>query len=131
MWCNIKKFLVYGECHIHNKHQLFGVVIGVPCCNAFFWPYPFTLSQGMTCISNIRWSCHPLFVFSEWWLILVELLTITVLTFFSSSSTSFFLYEHYPNATFQPSIIDCKLNSHHENIKNVYSWNTAYLTLKK
>jgi hypothetical protein len=85
----------------------------------------------MTCISNIRWSCHPLFVFSKWWLLLVELLTITVLTFFSSSSTSFFLYEHYPNATFQPSIIDCKLNSHHENIKNVYSWNTVYLTLKK
>jgi hypothetical protein len=43
----------------------------------------------------------------------------------------FFLHGHYPNATFQPSISDCKLNSHHENIKNVYSWNTVYLTLKK
>jgi hypothetical protein len=41
-------------------------------------------------------------------------------------------YDHYPNATFQPSIIDCKLNSHHENKKkNVHSWNTAYLTLQK
>jgi hypothetical protein len=128
---NINKFLVYGECHIHNnKHRLFGVVIGVPCCNAifltpntdmshtiyaakfeqtiihqhvhlrqesqshapvhvlmrlypvdkslvwtsinclewslvypvamqFFWPYPFILSQAMTCISNIRWCCPP------------------------------------------------------------------------
>ena len=84
------------------------------------WP-AFPTSDGVS----------PFFVFSEWWLILVDLLTITVLTFFSSFSTSFFLYEHYPNATFQPSIIDCKLKSHHENIKNVYSWNTVYLTLKK
>ena len=73
----------------------------------------------------------PFFVFSEWWLIWVELLTINVLTFFSKSSTSFFLHGHYPNATFQPSSIDCKLNSHHENIENVYSWNTAYFTIKK
>jgi hypothetical protein len=37
----------------------------------------------MTCISNIRWCCPPFLCFSEWRLILVELLTITVLTFFS------------------------------------------------
>jgi hypothetical protein len=129
MWWNINKFPVYGECHINNKHQLCGVVIDVPCCKAFFLTLSFILSQAMTCISNIRWCCPPFWCFSEWWLILVELLTITVLTFFSQSYTSF-LYEHYPNATFQPSIIDCKLNSHHENINNVHSWNTAYLTLQ-
>jgi hypothetical protein len=57
---DINKFLVYGECHIHNKHQLLGVVIGVHCCNAFI------LSQATTCIFNIRWCCHPFFVLSEW-----------------------------------------------------------------
>jgi hypothetical protein len=57
MWWNINKFLVYGECHIHNKHQLFGVVIGVPCCNAFFLTPSFILSQAMTCIST---GCVPL-----------------------------------------------------------------------
>jgi hypothetical protein len=42
---NTVVYLVYGECHIH-KHQLLGVVIGVPCCNAIFLTLSFILSQA-------------------------------------------------------------------------------------
>jgi hypothetical protein len=66
---DINKFLVYGECHIHNKHQLFGVVIGVPCCNAFFLTLSFILSQ----FTNIRQPMLKLKTHSFWlpWIILI------------------------------------------------------------
>ena len=76
MWWNINKFLVYGECHIHNKHQLLGVVIGVPCCNAFFltlsiYPVPshdlhfqhqMVLPPFLCSVSSdwYWWNCWPL-----------------------------------------------------------------------
>ena len=58
---------MYGECHIHNnKHQLFGVVIDVPCCNTYF----LTLSVYPVPSHDLHFQhqmvLHPLLCFSEW-----------------------------------------------------------------
>jgi hypothetical protein len=44
-----------------------------------------------------------------------------IATGYTNAHSKQLMLVHYPNATFQPSIIDCKLNSYHENIKNVHS----------
>jgi hypothetical protein len=86
------------------------VVIGVPCCNAFFLNPSFIPPQAMTCISNIRWCCPPFFV-SQW--VVIDIGGIVYRCCFNFLFIT--LYDHYPNATFQPS-----------NIKTMYISETLF-----
>jgi len=93
-----------------------------PVAMHFFWPYPFILSQAMTCISKIRW-CSPLFCVQ--WVVIDIGGIVDHYCFNFRFIILYFFFTSRPLSkchlsTINPSFIDCRLSSHHENIKKMY-----------